>query len=221
MSYIINIIYYAMREIIRHIHTHSQDYNFFFFPFFENLFQKCAFKSPEIIFDSESFSCLKQFGGSKAQSGGAIARRNEFQDKFFLVHSTCRWRDCARARQSAHFLSCLPFRNNERKSDFRIPLSGNILRTGKYGTERRITRRRVVSLFGHRVIQDLPVSLNHADYLPPLPAFFRPQPRCTQAIRFPYSRNTTQWILRFQMLARYKITNLLSFPLFINCVYIL
>lgn len=52
----------------------------------------------QILFDPERSPYPRQFGSSKAQSDGVIARRNEFQDKFFLVHSACRWaRLCARA----------------------------------------------------------------------------------------------------------------------------
>lgn len=113
---------------------------------FRRIFLKLHFANSKIIFDLKSFPFPEQFGGNKARSGEVIARRNEFQDKFFLVHSTCRWRDCARASVVGSFSILFTFsRQRDRISDLRISLSGNTLRgiihsVGRTRNSRRVRR---------------------------------------------------------------------------------
>lgn len=145
-----------------------------------------------------------------------IVRRNEFQDKFFLVHSTCRWRDCTFASVVGSFSILFTFsrqRENIRPSHFAIREYSSQCYTqcrAEYQAADRF-------LFDSTDIQDLPMSLiTHGPSFHSMLSFdliVR-----TQIVRSPHSRNAVQWILRFQFLIRYKAAN---FPLFriIACTF--
>lgn len=179
---------------------------------FSRISLKLHLANSKIIFDFKSFPFLEQFGGNKARSGEVIARRNEFQDKFFLVHSTCRRRDCACASIVGSFSILFTF--SRQRQDIGPPHFAIREYSSQYYTEQSERGNQTgYFLFGGTDIRGFAHEFkSHTDHPSTLPAFFRSQSRHRYI-----GRSLSRFA--FQFLVRYEAANFL-YSISNNCLYI-